>query len=401
MNLSSNIWFHVSLIRTTLCPISTFWSTENEWKNSQISTSDFAVQPTKESSTSKRPEKQAKSCELSEKSNKKNWYKCLSSQKKISLPSKNTNIISSKFLLLPTKTNPKSPKKSEIKPQIFFFLWFFLLFNNPLFRRFAPPSPPNRGVNKKDSIVFPCRVPRKPREWGEVSRYIGSEGVINIKPFLSLPSLLKNSPKFLLYLHTHFITIPQQMKKHRKFFFALGVILILFGLLVVISPQSLRVLFSIVLGTVLIISGIYSILNVITNKTVLYPGLTLATGILNLLLWILVLVSQGAPLLQKIFAFIVAIRAIIRGSLLFINGFQSKQSGGYIRLLDLLLGFGLIILAVLIIFNPFGGVNIITSLFGLSIIGEGVAMCGFARKIKKSTEVTVQIDIEPIGHPIK
>ena len=40
---------------------------------------------------------------------------------------------------------------------------FFLLFNNPLFRPHfvRPPSPPDRGENRKDSIALPCLVPRK------------------------------------------------------------------------------------------------------------------------------------------------------------------------------------------------------------------------------------------------
>lgn len=98
------------------------------------------------------------------------------------------------------------------------------------------------------------------------------------------------------------------------------------------------------------------------------PGITLAVGILNTMLGILLIVSYGASFLQTLFSWMIAIWALIRGSMLLMAALQDKKNYFSYRWVDTILAIGLVILAILLIVNPFGGANIITMLFGFSVI---------------------------------
>jgi len=64
----------------------------------------------------------------------------------------------------------------------------------------------------------------------------------------------------------------------------------------------------------------------------------------------------------------IAIWAIIRGTILLIDAFQNKKAGFKYRWIDLAVAVLLLVLASLLIINPFGGASVITMLFGLSVI---------------------------------
>lgn len=184
------------------------------------------------------------------------------------------------------------------------------------------------------------------------------------------------------------------MQKNRRIILILGIILIIFGILVAVFPQSLRVIFSLVLGISLLFSWIAGIVTAISNKWLQFPGITLAVGILNTILGILLLVSYGATFLQTLFSWMIAIWALIRWAILLMDALQDKKNNFSYRWLDIIVAIGLLILAVLLIINPFGGASVITILFGLSVIWEGIAMTIFSYKLKKMQTLHVDIQIE-------
>ena len=183
------------------------------------------------------------------------------------------------------------------------------------------------------------------------------------------------------------------MKKNRRFFCVIGILLSLTGILIVFLPNSPRVILGMVFGVSFTVSGISSIIATFVDKNLPFPGLTLAAGILNLIIGIFLLFFHGDAL-QTIFIIIVAIRALIRGSLLFTDAFKEKRAQHKYRWLDFVLGTGLLILAGFMIISPFGGqriTKIITIFFGLAVLAEGISMFIFSRKVKNLKEITINL----------
>ena len=184
------------------------------------------------------------------------------------------------------------------------------------------------------------------------------------------------------------------MKKNRRIFCIIGIILILTGILIVFLPNSPRVILGIVFGISFTVSGVSSIIATFVDKNLPFPGLTMAAGILNLIIGIFLLCFHGDAL-QTIFIIAVAIRALIRWALLFTDAFQERKAQHGYRRLDLVLGIGLLVLAGFMIISPFGGqriTKIITILFGLAVLAEGISMFIFSRKVKNIKEITINLE---------
>ncbi|WP_439443958.1 HdeD family acid-resistance protein [Listeria aquatica] len=161
------------------------------------------------------------------------------------------------------------------------------------------------------------------------------------------------------------------MKTFTKILIVLaGIAMIIMGFWVMFNPVASLLTLNVVIGLLLLISGIFHIISYFTESERHLSGWILADGILSTLLGILMLANQfaGAASLILVFAMWVLFAGIVRT----IGAFTLKQAGGSSWGFVLFIGIVGIILGFIALFNPVVSALGIVLLMGFFFILEGI-----------------------------
>lgn len=163
-----------------------------------------------------------------------------------------------------------------------------------------------------------------------------------------------------------------------------GVLAIIFGLIIFLSPGIGAVALAYYFGFLVIFTGIFMIVGAFAHKSVNQNwGWWLFEGILDIILGIIVLVY---PLMSiAVFILFIGVWAIFMGAAQVISFFTTSAGGKWLFLLS---GVISTIFGVLLILNPLLGAISLTMLIGIFLLVYGIFAVMLSFKIKGMTAQT-------------
>lgn len=173
------------------------------------------------------------------------------------------------------------------------------------------------------------------------------------------------------------------LREQRRSSMVAAAVTILMGVLLVLVPNRSTQLLCALLGGALVVTGIIYIFGWLTKRRetgfpvwFLIPGLILVA----LGLWLFTNPASVIVLIQFIFAAILLFHGIID-----LQGAVSLMRQGWDRWwMDLLLGGVTLLLGVLILINPFGAWELLTTVIGVSLIFDGVSDLVLIHRLTKA-----------------
>ena len=159
------------------------------------------------------------------------------------------------------------------------------------------------------------------------------------------------------------------LRPNRGWFIALGIIMILLGLLAIALPFATTLAVAILLGWIILIAGIVQIVNAFKSSGALGLLLELLLGILHIFVGIMLLRNLLAGVITL--TFVVGILIFINGAFRVIQAFQLRPAANWGVVL--LSGIISIILGILIWSQwPFNAPWLLGLLVGISLCFNGV-----------------------------
>ncbi len=159
--------------------------------------------------------------------------------------------------------------------------------------------------------------------------------------------------------------------EQRRSSIVMAVITVLLGLLLVLAPnRSIRFL-CMLLGTALLVTGLFYLFGWFARRRSGFPMWFLLPG--------LILIALGLWLLTSAVSVIVLIQFSFAAVLIFHGIIDLQSAVGLLRLgfprwwMDLLLSVLTIGLGIVVLLNPFGTMETLTILIGLSLIYDGAS----------------------------
>ncbi len=156
----------------------------------------------------------------------------------------------------------------------------------------------------------------------------------------------------------------------RKSLIIQGLVFLLLGILFVAFPEGILKSISIYLGFLMMIPGIVMILTPLIKKNYQTNSPLLAEGLLLALFGLLLVVKP--EIVGKLLAIFVGIWMIGGGTIQFAASFEKKQLQWRYWWIQLLAGICLVILGIIILFNAFSFSVIVTVWFGTILIAFGI-----------------------------
>ncbi len=132
-----------------------------------------------------------------------------------------------------------------------------------------------------------------------------------------------------------------------------GLLLIILGLILFFNPISTFVVSSIIAGVILLISAVFYLISFFANLKSPEAGWMLISAILSFLVGWILMVNPGLSI--AILIFVIGIWAIALGATHFANSFALRQFKGSHWGWHLVGGILMILMGMVIIFNPFVG----------------------------------------------
>ncbi len=175
-----------------------------------------------------------------------------------------------------------------------------------------------------------------------------------------------------------------------------GVLLILFGLFLLLFPDtSLRVL-CIIIGVVLMVMAVGEFILAVKTQVTFERMTDIFLGAIELLLGFAILINSNFFI--SIFQVVIGILLICGGIVMFIRAFDLRNVRGSVFVLAIVLGVLTVILGIIIIANPVAFAGFITQLMGVSLMIEGVSLICLMQSGKKRVKEVAQAveDAAPI-----
>lgn len=179
-------------------------------------------------------------------------------------------------------------------------------------------------------------------------------------------------------------------KLYFRLMFWLAILTIIFGFVIVCDWSLLRRFMNIVLWILMLLSWISAIINAIKNKWVQYIWFLLAIWILITIFWLMLLCGRAGNFIWTLTIRLFALWALMRWCILIFNWIQKKAVQKY-RLLEIIIGWLLIILSIITACNTWEAARFAWACIWISIIIDGIALCIFAFKIKNSDSIQMEI----------
>lgn len=142
---------------------------------------------------------------------------------------------------------------------------------------------------------------------------------------------------------------------------ATSVIILVLGIFLFIQPDTIIHMISIILGGIILVSGIISFIDYLKNKY----NPSLISGVITSIIGLILIINTN--LVASILPFVLGIYFTING----INRLQyalelKKENVNYIS--SLVVSILIIVCGILFIINPFGGALVITKVMGIYMI---------------------------------
>lgn len=146
---------------------------------------------------------------------------------------------------------------------------------------------------------------------------------------------------------------------------------VVLGLFLLIKPSTTISLISYVIGGIIVIAGILTFTKCLGNdfKSITF-SFDLVYSILSIIAGIIIILNPNA--LASLIPIVLGIWMIINGSFKFQYSFQLKQFKYKNWILIFIIAIMMIILGIVLIFNPFKGAVAITQVIGIFIIGYAI-----------------------------
>ncbi|MBE9169231.1 HdeD family acid-resistance protein [Pleurocapsales cyanobacterium LEGE 06147] len=166
--------------------------------------------------------------------------------------------------------------------------------------------------------------------------------------------------------------IQSNIRKNTIWLIVLSIVLIVLGLVAIVMPLVASVIFTLVLGWILLIGGIVRIVKSFQSRRIRSVWLNLVIGILYAIAGLLILVNPWAGTLTL--TAILGTLFIVEGIFAIIMAFRVRPGGQYFWLI-LLDGIVTLILGILV-WNqfPFSALWLIGLYVGISILFSGMSL---------------------------
>lgn len=152
---------------------------------------------------------------------------------------------------------------------------------------------------------------------------------------------------------------------------AQAVLSILFGLFLVIWPGTTLVILVYILAAGIALSGIASLISYVRlNKKGQRNSAILVTGLLFLVFALILFLFP--EVFASIFSILLGALLIVSGVVNAIRGFALRDFGGFAWVLTLVVGIIIAIGGVVIIANPFGSTMMFVLVLGVLLVAKGV-----------------------------
>ena len=158
-----------------------------------------------------------------------------------------------------------------------------------------------------------------------------------------------------------------------------GIILILIGLFMLLWPEASLKILCIIVGVVLIVSGIIRLVNYFQNKALNPDQKDMITGIVLMVVGVLLIVISRFFVL--VFLILAGIVLVIGCIMMFVRAWQMREEKGKDFVLSIVIGALILILGIVMIINPVG-----TAAFVIQLCGVALMIVGFAAVFMKQDE---------------
>lgn len=157
-----------------------------------------------------------------------------------------------------------------------------------------------------------------------------------------------------------------------------GIVALLLGILLVVSPQKTTVILIQILGIYWLVDGIFSLVRIFLKSTEIHWGWLLARGILGILAGIIVIQNPlwSGLLVPAVIVILLGIVGIIAGAIGLVQAFKG---GGWGAGILGALGF---IFGIILILNPVIGAWILPWVVGIWAIIGGIIAIFFAFRLR-------------------
>ncbi len=170
----------------------------------------------------------------------------------------------------------------------------------------------------------------------------------------------------------------------------ISVLLIVVGVMLVVNPEFAAVTICRILGWILLISGVVSVITYFVNKDFEFGQFDLFVGLIETALGVFVVLRPESVV--ALLTVLLGAVLLLHGFLDIQDCVQAKRCGYARWWLILLLGIATVALGALIIWNPFTTNAVLMIVSGLSLIFDGVSDIVIVSRISK---IVRQIDREP------
>ena len=148
-----------------------------------------------------------------------------------------------------------------------------------------------------------------------------------------------------------------------------GILAIIFGLITLFNNELSQAAFAVLFGFFVLVTGVILTYTAFRNKHHYYWRHWLFEGVFDLVIGLLILIFPKTTV--AIMTAIIGIWAIIMGSILFISYYRSWKEGIKPRII-LVVSLLMLILGILILWNPFTSAAVIISVIGIFAIIYGI-----------------------------
>lgn len=159
-------------------------------------------------------------------------------------------------------------------------------------------------------------------------------------------------------------------KKLKGVMLAIAILYLVLGLLLILWPEAARAVICYVLGAALVVYGVYRIVAYFVRTLPLQLQFGVAIGIASLLAGLLLLFK--ANFVVTVFGVVIGLLLIADGVFRLQNALDIRRMGGRYFLPLMLGALFVLVLGVVLLFNPFTAVITATIIGGVSLVIDGV-----------------------------
>lgn len=186
-------------------------------------------------------------------------------------------------------------------------------------------------------------------------------------------------------------------KKSRTIMIVAAVLYIVAGLVLIIWPEAARAVICYVLGAALVVYGVYRIAAYFIRELPMQLQFGVAIGAACTVAGLLLLFK--ADFVVTVFGVIVGVVLIFDAVIRLQNALDIRRMGGRFFLPLLLCALIVLVLGVVLLFNPFAAVITATIIGGVSLVIDGILTCWSV--VEASKLVNAAASAEPAPSRVK